>query len=64
MEMQMTEQEIDLLLELIEGAEKTAIQGIDHADSRAFKEQLRGRMRLLESLKEKVQRSPKLRDAG
>ena len=48
--------ERDLLLELIESAEKQMVQGIDHADSRAFKHQLRQRAHTLESLKRALTR--------
>jgi hypothetical protein len=54
MNIEVTEQEKDLLLELIEGAEEAAIQGMDHADNRAFKDLLRTRLKLLESLREKM----------
>jgi hypothetical protein len=57
MNIEVTEQEKDILLELIEGAEETAIQGIDHADNRSFKDLLRSRLQLLESIKDKMQRS-------
>ena len=46
MGLEVTGQERDLLLELIEKAEEEAIQGMDHADSRAFKDVLRNRLRV------------------
>lgn len=54
MGLEITEQERNLLLELTENAIETAIQGMDHADSRAFKEVLRNRLELLESVQEKI----------
>jgi hypothetical protein len=52
--LEITEQERNLLLQLIENAESAAIQSMDHADSRAFKEVLRNRLELLASIKEKI----------
>src|ERR1041385_5944000 len=54
MDLKITEQEKDILLELIESAEQEAIQGMDHADSRSFKELLKNRLDLLASMKEKI----------
>jgi len=54
MSFEISEQERNLLLELIEGAEEAAIQGLDHADSRSFKEVLRNRLVLLASIKGKI----------
>ncbi len=54
MNVEITEQERDLLRELIETAEQAAIQGLDHADKRAYKDLLRSRLRLLESLRERI----------
>ena len=58
MNLEITEQEKDLLLELIESAERAAILGIDHADSREYKELLRNRLDLLASTKKKLQNYP------
>ena len=55
MTVELTEQERTLLLELIENAEQVAIQGMDHADSRDFKDLLRRRLELLGSAKGKLQ---------
>jgi hypothetical protein len=55
MTLEITEPEKSLLLELIESAEQAAIQGLDHADTRAYKDLLRNRLDLLELLKGKVQ---------
>jgi hypothetical protein len=55
MNVELTDQERDLILEMIESAEKRTIHGMDHADSRAFKHVLRVRMHVLESLKEKIE---------
>ena len=52
------EHERALILELIENAERDVIQSIDHADVRAFKDLLRTRLDLLESLKARLQVSP------
>ena len=54
MNFELTEQERDLLLELIEAAEQAAILGMDHADTRAYKDLLRERMHLLDALKAKI----------
>jgi hypothetical protein len=54
MDLKISEQERNLLLELIKGAEESAIQGIDHADSRSFKDLLRKRLELLATAKEKL----------
>ena len=54
MDLNISEQERNLLLELIQDAEEAAIQGIDHADSRSFKDLLRKRMELLATAKEKL----------
>ncbi len=55
MGLDMTEQERNLLLELIERAEEAAIRSMDHADTRDFKNILRERLELLASIKEKIQ---------
>jgi hypothetical protein len=55
MRLEITEQEKNLLLELIESAEQAAIQGLDHADIRAYKDLLRNRLDLLHLLKDKMQ---------
>jgi hypothetical protein len=54
MDLKISEQERNLLLELIQGAEESAIQGIDHAYSRSFKDLLRKRLELLATAKEKL----------
>jgi hypothetical protein len=55
MSLSITEQERDLLLELIENAEETAIESMAHADTRSFKYVLRARLDLLASIREKLQ---------
>ena len=50
----LTEQERTLLLELIENEENSAIQGLDHAESRRFKDLLRQRLAQLASAKDKL----------
>jgi hypothetical protein len=57
MSLEITQQERNLLLQLIESAEAAAIQSMDHADSRTFKDVLRNRMELLASVKEKIRAS-------
>ena len=51
MNFQVTDEERNVLLELIDGAEQSAILSMDHANSRAFKDVLRDRLRLLEKIK-------------
>ena len=59
MNSEISEQERELLLELIETAEKQTIHSIDHTDSRRFRHLLRTRLELLESLEKKlVMREP------
>jgi hypothetical protein len=55
MSLEITEQERNLILELIAGAEDEAIRSMDHADSRNFKGVLRDRLEVLASAKEKIQ---------
>jgi hypothetical protein len=54
MNLDISEEERNLLLELIQSAEEAAIQSMDHADSRSFKTLLRKRLELLSTIKEKV----------
>jgi hypothetical protein len=54
MNVEITDRERQLLLELIEKGEQESIQSLDHADSRAFKDLLRARLKLLESTKNKL----------
>jgi hypothetical protein len=54
MTLEISEHEKQLLLELLESAEHEAIQGLDHADTRAFKDLLRRRLDLLDSLRVKI----------
>ena len=54
MGLEISEEERTLLLELIAEAEKAAIRGIDHTDTRDFKDLLRKRLAMLGSAKEKV----------
>jgi hypothetical protein len=55
--LQITEDEKELLLELINSAEQESIQGLDHSDTRSFKTVLRSKLNMLESLRNKLQRS-------
>jgi hypothetical protein len=54
MGLDITKEEGSLLVELIEAAEETAIEGIAHADTRLFKDLLRKRLELLASAAEKI----------
>jgi hypothetical protein len=54
MNFEISEEERNLLLEMIESAEESAIQGMDHADSRSFKEVLKAKLDLLASVKGKI----------
>jgi hypothetical protein len=55
MNLEMTENEQKLLLELVEGEERQIIHELDHADTRDYKVILRDRLRTLEGLLVKVQ---------
>ena len=57
MNLEITDLERTLLLQLIESAETATIQSIDHADSHAFKDVLRNRLEILASAKEKIRTS-------
>jgi len=52
MNLEISEQERNVLLDLIENAEKRVIESMAHADSRTFKNVLRTRLELLASVKE------------
>ena len=54
MNLDITEQESALILELLDTAEETAIESMSRADSRSFKNVLRKRLELIASLKERV----------
>ena len=54
MNIELTEADRELLLELIEEAEEKAIQSMDHAETRSFKDILRARLELLASIEAKV----------
>ena len=54
MNSEFSQQERDLLLELIDTAEKQTIHSIDHTDSRRFRDLLRIRMELLTALEKKI----------
>jgi hypothetical protein len=55
--LEITEQERDLLLQLIQEEQKRFIQGLDHADSRDYKSFLKDRIRTIEHLLDKVQKA-------
>jgi hypothetical protein len=50
----LTDQERQLLLELLEAAHKEMIQGIDHTDTREYRELLKQKIALLEELMVKI----------
>jgi hypothetical protein len=54
MNIELTEADRELLLDLIEEAEERAIQSMDHAETRSFKDILRARLELLGSIEAKV----------
>ena len=54
---QITDDERQLLLELLNSAEEEAIQGLDHTDTRSFRKVLRHKLDRLESLRRKLQQS-------
>jgi hypothetical protein len=51
----LTESEHELLAELLEEKQTRMIQEIDHTDARKFKEMLRTKLEVLESLKTKIE---------
>jgi hypothetical protein len=59
MSLEITEEERNLMLQLIESAETAVIRSIDHADSHTFKDVLRNRLEILASAKEKIRASGK-----
>jgi hypothetical protein len=54
MSLELTEQEKNLLLELIDEEEAETILGINRADSREFRNVLRGKFELLSSIERKL----------
>jgi hypothetical protein len=56
MNLDITEQERVLLLELLDTAEETAIESMSRADRRSFKNVLRKRLELIASLKDRIGR--------
>ena len=54
MNLDITEQERALLLELLDNAEETAIESMARAEIRAFKDMLRKRLELIASVEEKI----------
>jgi hypothetical protein len=57
MNLNITEEERALLLELLDTAEETAIESMSRADSRSFKNVLRKRLELIASLKDRIGRT-------
>jgi len=53
----LTESERELLAEVLEEKQTRMIQEIDHTDARNFKEMLRTKLELLESLKQKIEQA-------
>lgn len=54
MNIDLTESEHELLAEVLEEKQTRMIQEIDHTDARKFKEMLRTKFEVLESLKQKI----------
>ena len=57
MNIDLTESERELLAEVLEEKQTRMIQEIDHTDARNFKEMLRTKLELLESLKQKIEQA-------
>ena len=57
MNIDLTESEHELLAEVLEEKQTRMIQEIDHTDARKFKEMLRMKFEVLESLKQKVEQA-------
>lgn len=55
MNIDLTESEHELLSELLEEKQTRMIQEIDHTDTRDFKQMLRTKLEVLESLKQKLE---------
>ena len=57
MNLQITEQERQLLLDIFQSAEKEFIAGIDHADVRDYRKKLQAQLELLQILRVKIETS-------
>lgn len=55
MNIDLTESEHELLSELLEEKQTRMIQEIDHTDTRDYKQMLRTKLEVLESLKQKLE---------
>lgn len=55
MNIDLTESEHELLAEILEEKHTRMIREIDHTDARNFKEMLRTKLEVLESLKQKIE---------
>ena len=55
MNIDLTESERELLAEVLEEKQSRMIQEIDHTDARKFRELLRTKLEVLESLKQKLE---------
>ena len=55
MNIDLTESEHELLAEVLEEKYTRMIQEIDHTDARKFREMLRTKLEVLESLKQKIE---------
>ena len=54
MTIEITDREKQVLAEMFEAAEKELIVGIDHADTREYRKQLKERLRIMEALHAKI----------
>ncbi len=57
MTIDLTESEHELLAEVLDEKQTRMIQEIDHTDARNFREMLRMRLEVLESLKQKIEQA-------
>ena len=55
MNLEMTIEEREFLREMLEEEQKHLIQQIDHTDTRQFEEMLKGKLKVLENLKRKIE---------
>ncbi len=55
MNLEITDEERDFLHEMLEEEQKHLIQQIDHTDTRQFEEMLKGKLKVLENLKRKIE---------
>ena len=55
MNVEITSEEREFLHEMLEEEQKHLIQQIDHTDTRQFEEMLKGKLKVLENLKRKIE---------